>query len=221
MSQNTYCNPCSDAAVWTTPGAAWPKFRAPFCVTGGRQAHWAQRERGRAVHEIVHSYIYSKEVTSSNLHQQLIPYEGQCVLCGGSNQGTATLCDRLKFVLILFFIWSSQRSLFTVCVMNCGLKLVFWEHASLTLKKRRSEWSLWINGCWKAAEAWTQVLAKTGPCAASAPNKLQPSFFLFLHPSSKATPVARGMACCYSLPSNVQLISHSTRMVLLLDVKVT
>lgn len=76
---------------FVTPGAAWPKFRAPFYVTGVRQAHWAQREQGRAVHEIVHSYIYSKEVTSSNLYHQLMSYEGQCVLCGDFNEGTDTL----------------------------------------------------------------------------------------------------------------------------------
>lgn len=56
-----------------TPGAAWPKFRIQFYVTSWRQAHWAQPEQGRAMHEIVHSYIYSKEVTFSNLYQQLIP----------------------------------------------------------------------------------------------------------------------------------------------------
>lgn len=89
-----------------TPGAAWPKFRAPFCVTGGKQAHWAQREQGRAVHKIVHSYIYSKEVTSTNLYHQLISYEGQCALCGVYNEGRITLFLSVtqKFVLICFFI---------------------------------------------------------------------------------------------------------------------
>lgn len=89
-----------------TPGAAWPKFRAPFCVTGGKQAHWAQREQGRAVHEIVHSYIYSKEVTSTNLYHQLISYEGQCALCGVYNEGRITLFLSVtqKFVLECFLI---------------------------------------------------------------------------------------------------------------------
>lgn len=69
-------------------------------MTGGRQAHWAQRgEQGRAVHEIVHSYIYSKEVTSSNLHHQLISYEGQCVLCGVFNGGRVTLVF-LYFIIL-------------------------------------------------------------------------------------------------------------------------
>lgn len=60
-------------------------------MTGGRQAHWARQEQGRAVHEIVHSYIYSKEVTSSNLYHQLFPYEGQRVLSGVYNEARFTL----------------------------------------------------------------------------------------------------------------------------------
>lgn len=88
-----------------TPGAAWPKFRAPFCVTGGRQAHWAQHEeQGRAVHEIVHSYIYSKEVTSSNLHHQLISYEGQHVLCGVFNGSRVTLVF-IYFIILDGCVW--------------------------------------------------------------------------------------------------------------------
>lgn len=88
--QNTYYN----HAMMLQPRNSWgclTQFRAPFCVTGGRQAHWAQREQGQAVHEIVHSYIYSKEVTSSNLYHQLISYEGQRVLCGVFNEGRDTL----------------------------------------------------------------------------------------------------------------------------------
>lgn len=81
----------SEQDSFVTPGAAWPKFGAPLCVTGGRQAHWAQWEQGRAVYEMVHSYIYSKEVTSSNLYHQLISYEGQCSLLGVYKEGTVTL----------------------------------------------------------------------------------------------------------------------------------
>lgn len=87
-----------------TPGAAWPKFRARFSVTGGKQAHWAQQEQGRPAHEIVHSYIYSKEVTSSNLYHQLMPHEGQRALCGVCNEGKDTLLLSVTQKFVLFFV---------------------------------------------------------------------------------------------------------------------
>ena len=81
-----------------TPGAVWPKFRAPFCELGGKQAQWAQREQGRAVHETVHSYIYSKEVTFSNLGHQLSSYEVQCPLCGVFKRTLTSLLHRSKCI---------------------------------------------------------------------------------------------------------------------------
>lgn len=105
-----------------TPGAAWPKFRAPFCVTGGRQAHWAQREQGRAVHEIVHSYIYSKE---GYLQQPLSPadllWRPVCSLWSlerGQSYFVSGDTHRLKFVLICSFISSFQWICMTMLALE-------------------------------------------------------------------------------------------------------
>lgn len=59
-------------------------------MTSGWQARWAQREQGRTVRGMVQSYIYSKEVTSSILSEQLISYEGQLVLRESFNEGRGT-----------------------------------------------------------------------------------------------------------------------------------
>lgn len=56
---------------------------------------------------MMQSYIYSKEVTSSSLFEQLISYEGQFVLRGFFNEGRgadASLTYRLKFGLLIFFV---------------------------------------------------------------------------------------------------------------------
>lgn len=76
-------------------------------MTGGWQARWAQPEQGRAVRGTLQSYIYSKEVTSSILSEQLICYEGQLVLRESLNEGTGTnasLTHRLEFGLSSFFV---------------------------------------------------------------------------------------------------------------------
>lgn len=96
-----------------TPGAAWPTFRTQFYVTSGWRAHWARQEQGRAVCEMMQSYIYSKEVTSSSLFEQLNSYEGQFVLREFFNEGRGTdvsVTYRLKFLFSLF-LWVCVRKL--------------------------------------------------------------------------------------------------------------
>lgn len=46
---------------------------------GGKQIHWAQEEQGQAVLEMIHSYIYTQEVTYRNLDQQLMRREGRVI----------------------------------------------------------------------------------------------------------------------------------------------
>lgn len=79
-----------------TPGAARPKFRTQFCVTSGRQAHRAQREQGRAVHEDgTQLYLFKR-----GYFQQPISYKGQRVPYGVTNEGRDT-------VLLGLLIYSS------------------------------------------------------------------------------------------------------------------
>lgn len=86
----------------------------------------------------------------------------------------------------------------------------FWEQRSFSIQSHTHWKRDTQNKSLKArlAGAWLQILAKTGPCAASAPNKAQPSFFFFFSPSTLAPRLhLLHWICCYSLPSNVGPVS--------------
>ena len=70
----------------------------------------------------------------------------------------------------------------------------FWEQRSFSIQSHTHWKRDTQNKSLKArlAGAWLQILAKTGPCAASAPNKAQPSFFFFFSPP----PSLQGYTCC-------------------------
>lgn len=121
-----------------TPGAAWPIFTAQFYVRSGWQARWAQREQGHTVLDVVHSYIYSKEVTSSSLSEQRISYEGQFglqrILQWGQRNGC--LCDtpakiwHVNFSLLYWF----RAGIFTVMRGEKFLPKLTAHHEIATVK---------------------------------------------------------------------------------------